>query len=169
MLTTCELFESAMKAMYDFASKRPSFPDCTEKLDGDTLFDRLCRITVERGHEPIELAPFAKTTKGKAPEWWSAHNKVKHDRMQEFPQGNLENALNALAALYYVNLILAKHVGDYWYERLPHNDANTRDVPNDLSRLFSADGLETRHCAVGYDAYLMTKEEEDDMFEKLSI
>ena len=89
--------------------------------------------------------------------------------MQEFPQGNLENALNALAALYYVNLILAKHVGDYWHERLPHKDENTRDVPNDLSRLFSADGFKTRHHIAGYDAYLMTKEEEDDMFEKLSI
>lgn len=74
LLTTCELFESAMKAMDDFASKRPSFPDYAEKLGGDTLFDRSCRITVERGHEPIELAPFAEMTKGKAPEWWSAHN-----------------------------------------------------------------------------------------------
>ena len=45
LLTTCELFESAMKAMYNFASKRPSFPDYVEKLEGDTLFDRLCRIT----------------------------------------------------------------------------------------------------------------------------
>ena len=54
LLTTCELSESAMKAMYDFASKRPSFPDYAEKLDGDALFDRSCRITVERGHEPIE-------------------------------------------------------------------------------------------------------------------
>lgn len=92
----------------------------------------------ERGHEPIELAPFAETTKEKAPEWWSAHNKAKHDRMQEPPQGNPENALNALAALYYVNLILAKRVGGYWHERLPHEDENTRDVPNDLSRLFIA-------------------------------
>lgn len=71
LLTTCKLFESAMKAMHDFASKRPSFPDYAEKLGGDTLFDRSCRITVERGHEPIELAPFAEMTKGKAPEWWS--------------------------------------------------------------------------------------------------
>ncbi len=58
--------------------------------------------------------------------------------MQEFPQENPENVLNALAALYYVNLILAKHVGDYWHERLPSNDENTRGVPNDLSRLFIA-------------------------------
>ena len=107
LLTTRELFESAMKAIYDFASKRPSFPDYAEKLDGDALFDRSCRITVERGYESIELAPFAKMPKEKAPEWWSARNKVKHDGIQEFPQGNLENALNALAALYYVHLILA--------------------------------------------------------------
>ena len=159
LLTTCELFESAMKAMYDFASKRPSFPDYAEKLDGDTLFDRSCRITVERGHEPIELAPFAEMTKEKAPEWWSSHNKVKHDRMQEFPQGNLENALNALAALYYVNLILAKHVGDYWHERLPHKDENTRDVPNDLSQLFSADGFETMHHVAKYETHSMAEEE----------
>lgn len=168
LLTTCELFESAMKTMYDFANKRPSFPDYAEKLDGDTLFDRSCRITVERGHELIELAPFSEMAKEKAPEWWSAHNKVKHDRMQEFPQGNLESTLNALAALYFVNLILAKHVGDYWYEQLPHNDDNTRDVPNDLSRLFSAYGPKTRHRVAGYEVGLMTEEEVDKMIDGIS-
>ena len=75
LLTTCELFESAMKAMYGFASKRLSFPDYVEKLDGDALSDRSCRITAERGHESTELAPFAKMMKEKAPEWRSAHNK----------------------------------------------------------------------------------------------
>lgn len=147
--------------MYDFASKRPSFPDYVEKLDGDMLFDRSCRITVECGHEPIELAPFAEMTKEKAPEWWSSRSKVKHDRMQEFPRGNLENALNALAALYYVNLILAKHVGDYWHERLPHKDENTRDAPNDLSLLFAADGLKTMYHVAKYETHSMAEEETD--------
>ena len=54
--------------MYGFASKWLSFPDYVEKLDGDTLFDRLCIISVERGHEPIELAPFTEMAKEKAPE-----------------------------------------------------------------------------------------------------
>lgn len=167
LLTTCELFETTMKAMYGFANKRPSFPVYMEKLDGDTLFDRSCRISVERGQETIKLTPFAEMAKEQAPEWWSAHNKVKHDRVREFAQGNLENALIALAALYYVNLILAKRVGDHWYEKLPHDDMNTYDVPNDLSRLFSTDALKTRHHVAGYEVYFMTEEEADKLIDGL--
>lgn len=65
MLSEREFLEIA-----DYVALRKSnYQIYSEKLDGDTLFDRSCRITVGRGYESIELAPFAEMTKEKAPEW----------------------------------------------------------------------------------------------------
>ena len=34
------------------------------------------------------------------PEWWTAHNKVKHRRHMAYPQANLKNVMDAVAALH---------------------------------------------------------------------
>lgn len=40
------------------------------------------------------------------PLWWTAYNKVKHHRDSDFHQGNLKNALNAVAGLFVLVLYL---------------------------------------------------------------
>lgn len=58
----------------------------------------------------IELFPWREWRENKAPNWWTMYNKVKHHRMEIDPEANkpyykyanLENVLNALAALYIV-------------------------------------------------------------------
>lgn len=58
----------------------------------------------------IELEPWKDWSDIKAPTWWTMYNKVKHHRMetdsttkrQYYKFANLENVLNALAALYVV-------------------------------------------------------------------
>lgn len=42
------------------------------------------------------------------PDWWTAYNKIKHHRDSEFHQGNLKNALNAVAGLFIMVLHLYK-------------------------------------------------------------
>lgn len=37
---------------------------------------------------------------GQVPDWWTANNKVKHHRSQQFDQANLRHTLNAVAGLY---------------------------------------------------------------------
>ncbi len=39
------------------------------------------------------------------PQWWNAYNSVKHSDFEKFHEGNLENCLNALAALASLWLI----------------------------------------------------------------
>lgn len=46
--------------------------------------------------------------KNGVPDWWTAHNKVKHHRDSEFHRGNLANALNAVAGLFVMTLHLYK-------------------------------------------------------------
>lgn len=58
----------------------------------------------------IELQPWKEWTAEKAPLWWTMYNKVKHHRVEinketekpYYQYANLENVLNALAALYIV-------------------------------------------------------------------
>lgn len=47
----------------------------------------------------IELTPWIDWAPNKSPEWWSAHNKVKHHRHSHFHDANLKNCLNSMAAL----------------------------------------------------------------------
>lgn len=42
------------------------------------------------------------------PLWWTAHNKIKHHRHEEFHKGNLKNALNSVAGLFVMVLYLYK-------------------------------------------------------------
>ncbi|WP_080802586.1 hypothetical protein [Arabiibacter massiliensis] len=165
LLMTCELFESIAKAMYVYPEE-PRFPNYASSLISDSLFDSEAVIEVVRGAEAIELKPFSGMTPSSAPKWWSDHNKVKHDRAANFEFGCFENALKALAGLYYVNLLFAKRIGDYWHGQLAdHSDPNCRDVPNDISKLFETGSITTRHDVCGFESYAMTVEDVDAMFQ----
>lgn len=60
--------------------------------------------------QKIELYPWKKWEESSSPKWWYYYNKVKHQRLELEPDtnipyykfANLENVLNALAALYIV-------------------------------------------------------------------
>jgi hypothetical protein len=47
----------------------------------------------------LSFQPWKDWAPNKNPAWWSSYNKVKHDRSKHFSDANLENALNAMAAL----------------------------------------------------------------------
>jgi len=51
------------------------------------------------------LIPLKKGEKG-LPIWWHAYNDVKHDESSSYWQGNLENALNSLAALAILHTVV---------------------------------------------------------------
>lgn len=44
---------------------------------------------------PEFLSPFDRWTRGKAPAWWTTHNKLKHDRLKHMPDAHLSSAINA--------------------------------------------------------------------------
>ena len=47
--------------------------------------------------------------KNGVPFWWTANNKVKHQRDSEYQRANLKNALDAVAGLFVMVLYLYKH------------------------------------------------------------
>jgi len=62
-----------------------------------------------RAHLPKGLLlPFQGMTKRNPPTWWSDYNKLKHSNQPNYRVGNLENCLNAIAAV----LLLRYFVGE---------------------------------------------------------
>lgn len=54
----------------------------------------------------LSFTPWKSWENSITPEWWSSHNKVKHQRNEFYNRANLENVLRSLAALYLANLYL---------------------------------------------------------------
>lgn len=88
-------------------------------------------------HNYETLKPFANWTSGKAPEWWTLNNKLKHGRdevddegIEKFKYANQETILNALAGLFIILM--------YFYEEILKNnfpDSELR-VPLPQSEVF---------------------------------
>ena len=47
----------------------------------------------------LTLRPWDNWLNDANPDWWRAHNLVKHNRDQHYPEANLQNAINAVGAL----------------------------------------------------------------------
>lgn len=58
----------------------------------------------------LTLQPWQKwgVKKDNPPLWWTAYNKIKHQRHTHYHQGNLKNAVNAIAGLFVMVLYLYK-------------------------------------------------------------
>src|SRR5690606_21662780 len=68
------------------------------------LFDTL--VAIDR--YGLSLQPWQGWTPTTPPLWWTANNKVKHNRGQRFSDANLKNCLNAVAGLFVAVLYLYK-------------------------------------------------------------
>lgn len=57
----------------------------------------------------LQITPWKEWSTGKNPQWWIDHNKVKHDRTNNYNRANLENVLNSLSALFIILLFYYKY------------------------------------------------------------
>src|SRR5690606_10403456 len=69
----------------------------------------------------LTLRPWVSWDSSTPPIWWTAHNKVKHQRDTQFDQANLKNTLNSLAALYIC-------IGTYYKLHFRYNNPITEDA-----------------------------------------
>ena len=95
----------------------------------------------------IELIPFQgwnETTPAKSLFWWSAFDKIKHNRHGNFTDANQKNVLNMLAALYLLEM---KQFGKVAKESNGHLDEP--DSPDERSQLFSLPEWSFRYIRVG--------------------
>lgn len=71
--------------------------------------------------------------------WWEAYNNIKHGRDGNFREASLENVLNALMALYLLEMLYFKKLAD---------NENKPDVITNGSKLFSIVGWQSRCMAL---------------------
>jgi hypothetical protein len=64
------------------------------------IFDAKVRLV----HHGLVRAPYKGWTRTKPPGWWSANNKVKHERDTNFSSASLGNVIDAVSALLLANI-----------------------------------------------------------------
>jgi hypothetical protein len=69
-----------------------------------TIYPKMVGVTVDILPFDLSFTPFSAWASKKTPDWWTANNKVKHERHSHFAMASIENMLNALAALFIGNI-----------------------------------------------------------------
>lgn len=70
-------------------------------------FPIIPRFEVRAPHYGLRLKPWGEWNQPNGvPLWWTAYNKVKHERNTEYHRANLKNALNAVSGLFVACLYL---------------------------------------------------------------
>lgn len=98
----------------------------------------------------LGIQPF-KQWKKEDPEvlpWWKAYNDIKHNRVKNFEEGNLENLINALGALYFLEMFYIKKIAN------ESKDTNYIDVPMSPSKLFLIKNWVTKFSVIGHSFYI---------------
>lgn len=91
-------------------------------------------------NDDIILKPFFEWEPSKntdAPKFWTAYNNIKHDRNGGIINATYENVLNALGALYLLNIKNMDRIYD-------NNNSIYQNVPDNINNLFYIDGFAER-------------------------
>lgn len=79
-----------------------------------TVIPKLINAKVEYPRYNIDFEPFLEWQTNQTPFWWTANNKIKHQRNTNFSDASLKNMLYSVSALLLVNL--------YYYDSISKLD-----------------------------------------------
>lgn len=131
----------------------------TKAILSDSFWKSIVSQEVE--FKNIKLQPFMKwsvktinNNETVSLKWWTLYNEVKHNRAAKYQEANLKNVLNSLAGLYILENYLVKYIGDR---------DGSRDVPNDMSKIFTMVNWSTKHGILGKNLYATIADEIDSL------
>ncbi len=75
------------------------------------IYPNIVKAQVELSRFSLTFTPFDSWATNNTPSWWTANNKVKHERHNHFQKASLENMLNAVCALLISNLYYHDVIG----------------------------------------------------------
>lgn len=145
LLSVCAEFENICKHIAEIKKGNiREFSKWVSDIDGGV---NSVKIIVKHSRASIILEPFKtwdSSGYGKS-EWWQAYNKLKHNKIENYSQGNLKNLITSLAALYFVEMYYIKKIDTEY------------GVPNDISKVFKMDDWETPVKVFAYDSYISNR------------
>lgn len=92
------------------------------------IYSNISSQTIDIPRFNLQFSPFLNWGNSQTPNWWTANNKVKHERHNRFELASLENTLNAVSALLLCNI--------YFH----HKEGRLEEV-QPVPQLFDATGL----------------------------
>jgi len=99
ILDACSLIDSVLRDLIDKTNEKSTFKryarETEEYLELDKAFSIFLNTNLEF------LNPFA-SWRSKIPLWWSAYNRLKHDRLNNYAAATYETTVQALSALHQV-------------------------------------------------------------------
>lgn len=137
----CEFDLSSFKKIYDYHN--------AIKQKHQEIFEASISIL----HSDIIITPFKAW--GDSLLWWQDYNDVKHNRFENYKKGNLLNLLNAITALYYLELYLVRKIGV---------ENGEIDVPNSISKIFKLNNFKTKYTVTADGLYPIISEDIDKLF-----
>ncbi len=132
ILSVCGELDTILKLICGFkGSDRKTMKDYKARMF--KKYEDLSEQKVSVKNTDIELIPFENDPM----EWWGDYNAIKHNRAENFDRANLKTVLNALSALYLLEMHVYK---DYFLD-----NETMRDLPDDDSNLFYVVGWDTKY------------------------
>lgn len=101
------LFKQICAKHGDSSTTEPGYRAFFSKGD----YAKICDIKTVCYRYNLRFTPFAEW-KTKTPRWWTANNKIKHQRGTDFQQASLGNVLTSLSALLIANIYFVNETGD---------------------------------------------------------
>ncbi len=137
LMSAAAEFDNICKKITGMSKEKTTITDYGKWFFQDN--DTLKNATVYLRNTNIVLKPFEAwgETKNDVMPWWGAYNEVKHHRSDKYIEGNLENLLNAIAALYY---LIRYHYIDI-HRRNSDEEHQVFSIPPDQPRLFYTGGI----------------------------
>ena len=99
ILDACSLTDSILRHFAGLSDERAGFKRFATEVDGHLELEGAISIFLTT--DIVFLNPFV-SWKTKVPTWWTAYNRLKHDRLNHYVEATYQNAVLALCALHQV-------------------------------------------------------------------
>lgn len=138
----CAEIDTVMKEICEFNQQDfKKISDYYDKIMENPFFKNIINEETIYIYKKINIKPFNKWNEKKSLKWWESYNDVKHERVTKYKNGNLENVLYALSALYILERYKIKDITNKTNESL--------DIPEIESKIFKLKKLNTKNINLG--------------------
>ena len=151
LINICSDFESLSKKYYGM-SKNNTIVDIIKKISLDSDFATFFNEKVSLiGTTYLNIEPLKND--GNTFMWWTNYNRIKHDKLSSIVYATQETIINALAALYILNMYILKAIS---------TKTNQIDVFLNYNPIFVLSNLKSDDIVAGNNIILSTQGDKNE-------